>query len=813
MGDVELVQGGEGAGAEGVRAPDGKLGLDDRRIEPVIAPWGPGVVEELLKRLLSSQALPHKERERARQCAGWDKATGVTKVDLDNLARFDGSLKSEHVDRRVQRAWGGGFDLAVFASRAHALPAYQLLVAMVYRLDNELLCRAVQAVKTYKDAAALPLSDDTPNEKAATGQSEPGKATGPRKDPVAHLENGERRAEMIAAAEREQREVVREAVDRFLDLVSPDVRTVYFRNEALNRVSIMRTGPNRNDGLRWPEAIRGLSAFDDAPRVVMLEDEQGPTWNESEIAQVARARPELRGRGRFTWREGVTRAWAFRIAWDRSRIAAFCGWRDQNKPHPSESATEKFVQTGMTAARKAVSDETWSSPRVAELALRYLTGWLRYTGLHVVGDRAGNVSDPLRDICSVIRAMIENDTPSWTRIQEILAAQQWRSEADVLPHWTVNAIVSLDETAAFSLTRPPAEQCGVKLSRDYPGHGHPRPIMPADKSVLVADGQGGSVSAQAVCWDTPLIIDDICKKHHYKRGWSWSEQDVPVSYPKSAARRHTSSDATHSEVVVLVPCRQDIEDKIAKTPYAVIAGEHQAPGFFKDQHLHFAQLLGLLAGACLDVRSETGEPGHAIGDTQLEQLREIAKCDCKNCGDLLDEFTARIRGLTGADLCYILRYDPSSHGFHASSVSASEAIEIKVLAKSNLKPDASLKPLLRHALRAGILPAGQGRTWGVYRGQRVYAQVDEAERKALAPPLDGFMFPCRIALPIAGGAGVAADAILWLRWLKTPAAILSDGTKDTTDKDRLTRGVLARTGHLLGVLGAALALIAFSESG
>jgi len=727
-------------------APGGEPVLD-RRIRAELVPLATGALEDVVRWIWSTDLLPVEDRRAALRRARWDSQQGgVPLVAEENVTRSN-ALRPLPVCDRVQRVWATGVDLAILTSRVQAQPAFGLLVALVNRLDHRLRRRARIAVQGYKRATLLPRSES-------------------------------KRALKLAQAERLQRALVREAVDQFLDLLSPQVRTAYFRDERTNRVSPLPISRRRADGLCWPEAMRGLSMFDDAPRAVLLDESRGPVWTHEELQLVVQQRRPLEGRGRFGWRERVNCTWAFRIAWDRCRVAAFCAWRDGAPKAPNGQQSP----VGMTPARKRIYDEAWSSPRVAELALHYLTGWLRSTGMHVVGFPPPPMVGP-RDVRTVMAAMLDNDAPAWSTLRSTL--DSWYTTQH--PTWTINTIGSSDG------------QQVVRLSdTDYPRAQSVLPILPPDGDVLVAGGNRGSVAAQAACWDAPLIIDDLQAPHHFRQDWRWADLDVPIKYAKPRRGKRIS---TRSELAVLVPG--------VHGPRAVIVGEHPDVGFFDENDLHRAQLLGLLAGACVDARVRAPDSSDSE-HRQAMELRNIARTQIGSSQALLDEFTSCIRRLVGADLCYVLHYNPGSHAFSVASVAANRSLETDILKRMELQLSPTTldraRPLLGHAMRAAIQPAGEGRTWEVYRRLREIAQVNEPEVKPLGPPLD-FEYPTRITIPITARAGAAADGVLWLRWRETPAALLDGDGAEGNQQDRLAKAVALRGGRMLGVLAAALVLM------
>jgi hypothetical protein len=217
-----------------------------------------------------------------------------------------------------------GYTAQVLLSRAHAGPAYRVLIDVIGALGPPSVIEA---------------------------------ATQDRRRPDFHTAQIERATAGCRA---------------FCSVFQPSCQTAYFRNRRLNRSYFLY-----EHGLKYPEAMRGFVWAQDLPTAVIFDERPvalyPPFPTESGEPQTP---------GNFREREHVleNRVIGVRLAWDQSRVALFMNWRSGDD---SDDKCRPELRDIWAAMDKTYQKDERPLPALKplELAVRYFTGWLSASGI------------------------------------------------------------------------------------------------------------------------------------------------------------------------------------------------------------------------------------------------------------------------------------------------------------------------------------------------------------------------------------------------------------------------------------------------
>lgn len=512
-----------------------------------------------------------------------------------------------------------------------------------------------------------------------------------------------------------QRRVVEVAVSEFCALLNPSCTTVYSWNRRLNRTCILH-----HSGLRYPEAMYGISWRHDLPRMVLFEEND---WIDRRYPREVAPPKTPPG---FRTRERVKVCWAIQLRWDRSRMVVFLNWRDAAPVYKGETLTAKDV----------------------ELAVRYLNGWLSCAAIDLSWD-LDPISCPPSDILEDVGRALD--------------AQTSREIGD-----------ELEKAALHALGVDPQRHCSIHWVESARGR-EPRSVLQfkydcydccpaeAQPEFSLEPGPDGlvkkSVSAQAAVWEAPILIEDLdTKVPHDSPARAW--RDISVGRPDWYTR---------SEIALPI--------KWAGRVRAVINVEHSRELLTKE-HVRRVELVSHLFSRLHELRN--GKVELVKGDCSFVRgLTERGRLP-KDGVDLLKRFGEWVRQRVAADLVYVLVYDHTARIFRPRGVSASDDFISLYLQgeyeHKGRKQSPSMRLICEDSMAHKLFPKRRGRAWKVFTSLRPEA-VPEV-RTADPPPspftLKYFWEGSLLGLPFLCEANAQPDGVLWIRWRKQPNGLGED---------------------------------------
>lgn len=597
------------------------------------------------------------------------------------------------------------------------------------------------------------------------------------------------------ATEADQRKTIEEACRQFCKAVNPSCWVAYCWDRGLNRVRMIW-----HDGLKYPEAMWGVSWQKHRPRRVLLDDATAIVRDEVTGAQSGDDVPP-RDRGSFRDREETRLVKSVLLRWRNNRLAIFLNWRRGE----------------------------WTSgidDRGLEQAARYFAGWL--------ADSDVDWPDVERTKLSADAAIVglgtvltrktgsrEMDRKIESLIREI-ATKGKAGRVLVGVHWTDwNGVGSKVSEVHLRF----ADSESVRIF----------PTKPVRGAIVEK-----SIAAQAVVWKAPILIRDM-KRVVYKASDSdpnpvtWQDLDVPPN------EKRDTNWKTGSELMIPM---KDAQDSVR----AVIGCEAASEELITEETLERLEPIVDLLGRLLELKDaledDTARAAQNGGPRDRRVWRQCALARRllnqarapQDEAELLNSYCAWVRRVVHADLVQLLIFDSRSQRWRPDGLAWSRCFVKDLLLRNHniklKKPNAEVvQALLPHTLRWHVIPSRYGRTWRVFtsRDSLVVWPIELAEPK-FRPYL---ALRTAVAIPFTHQVSAQPDGVLWMRFKGDPTHLVSHETADAirelrqggelADHRRIERvqkpvtnevnaEVTARIGRISEVVAAMYAIFRFGSS-